>query len=116
MQSNLALGFFANTQESLTLPKRETTTNTTALFAEDRLEVTDRFNLITGVRTEQINVESKQLDLNTLNDGTIVGNEEDDFTKKWDATTARLGLTYEFIDDLVGYAQASNAISLLPLL
>jgi len=83
-----------------TVPGFSTTTNQYALFAEDRLSVTDQFSLVGGVRQDQPIVE--RTDYMSPATGS--------FEKAYHATSWRAGAVYEPIKNLAFYGQYSVAV------
>jgi iron complex outermembrane receptor protein len=82
-----------------TVPSFSTVTNQYALFAEDRLSVTDQLSLVSGVRQDQPVI--NRTDLITPANG---------FEKSFSATSWRLGAVYNPIKDIALYGQYSTAV------
>jgi iron complex outermembrane receptor protein len=82
-----------------TVPSFSTVTNQYALFAEDRLSVTDQLSLVTGVRQDQPVI--NRTDLITPANG---------FEKSFSATSWRVGAVYNPIKDIALYGQYSTAV------
>ncbi|MFJ3073748.1 TonB-dependent receptor [Pseudomonas sp. NPDC087029] len=95
--------------DSPTRPQTLSTTHTFALFAENRLQLTERLSLVTGVRRDQNHIDRDNLTNDTRSDRSLDGGN-------W-----RAGLVYALSDDLSLYGQYStsedgvnNLISLSP--
>ncbi|WP_236235369.1 TonB-dependent receptor [Pseudomonas faucium] len=95
--------------DSPTRPQTLSTTHTFALFAENRLQLTERLSLVTGVRRDQNHIDRDNLTNGTRSDRSLDGGN-------W-----RAGLVYALSDDLSLYGQYStsedgvnNLISLSP--
>jgi iron complex outermembrane receptor protein len=82
-----------------TVPAFSSVTNQYALFAEDRLSVTDQLALVGGVRQDQPTV--VRADLITPANG---------FEKSFSATSWRAGVVYTPVQDLAFYGQYSTAV------
>lgn len=82
-----------------TVPSFNTVTNQYALFAEDRLSLTDQWTLIGGVRQDQPVI--NRADLITPANG---------FVKSFSATSWRVGTVYNPVKDLALYGQYSTAV------
>lgn len=82
-----------------TVPSFSTVTNQYALFAEDRLSVTDQLSLVSGVRQDQPVI--NRTDLITSANG---------FEKSFSATSWRVGAVYNPIKDIALYGQYSTAV------
>ncbi|HXQ04058.1 MAG TPA: TonB-dependent receptor, partial [Bradyrhizobium sp.] len=82
-----------------TVPSFGSVTNQYALFAEDRLSVTDQFSLVGGVRQDQPAI--ARTDLITPANG---------FEKSFSATSWRAGAVYAPVKDLAFYGQFSTAV------
>jgi iron complex outermembrane recepter protein len=82
-----------------TVPSFSSVTHQYALFAEDRLSVTDQFSLVGGVRQDQPTV--VRTDLITPANG---------FERSFAATSWRAGTVYTPVKDLAFYAQYSSAV------
>ena len=94
---------------SPTRPQTLSTTHTFALFAENRLQLTERLSLVTGVRRDQNHIDRDNLTNNTRSDRSLQGGN-------W-----RAGLVFAATDNLSLYGQYStsedgvnNLISLSP--
>ena len=95
--------------DSPTRPQTLSTTHTFALFAENRLQLTERLSLVTGVRRDQNHIDRDNLTNNTRSDRSLQGGN-------W-----RAGLVFAATDNLSLYGQYStsedgvnNLISLSP--
>ena len=82
-----------------TVPSFNTVTNQYALFAENRLWLTDRWTLIGGVRQDEPTINRN--DLITPANG---------FVKSFSATSWRVGTVYNPVKDLALYGQYSTAV------
>ena len=82
-----------------TVPSFSSVTDQYALFAEDRLSVTDQFSLVGGVRQDQPAI--ARTDLITPANG---------FEKSFSATSWRAGAVYTPVKDLAFYGQFSTAV------
>jgi iron complex outermembrane receptor protein len=82
-----------------TVPSFNTVTNQYALFAEDRLSLTDQWTLIGGVRQDEPVI--NRTDLITTANG---------FVKSFSATSWRVGTVYNPVKDLALYGQYSTAV------
>jgi iron complex outermembrane recepter protein len=82
-----------------TVPAFSSVTNQYALFAEDRLSVTDQLALVGGVRQDQPTI--VRTDLITPANG---------FEKSFSATSWRAGAVYTPVKDLAFYGQYSTAV------
>lgn len=82
-----------------TVPSFRTATNQYALFAEDRLWLTDQWTLIGGVRQDEPTI--NRTDLITPANG---------FVKSFSATSWRVGTVYNPVKDLALYGQYSTAV------
>ncbi|SDP23961.1 TonB-dependent siderophore receptor [Afipia sp. GAS231] len=82
-----------------TVPSFNTVTNQYALFAEDRLSLTDQWTLIGGVRQDEPVI--NRTDLITPANG---------FVKSFSATSWRVGTVYNPVKDLALYGQYSTAV------
>lgn len=83
----------------VTVPSFNTVTNQYALFAEDRLWLTDQWTLIGGVRQDEPTVNRA--------DFIVPANG---FVKSFSATSWRVGTVYNPVKDLALYAQYSTAV------
>jgi iron complex outermembrane recepter protein len=95
--------------DSPTRPQTLSTTHTFALFAENRLQLTDRLSLVTGVRRDQNHIDRDNLIDGSRSDRSLQGGN-------W-----RAGLVFAVNDDLSLYGQYStsedgvdNLVSLSP--
>ena len=95
--------------DSPTRPQTLSTTHTFALFAENRLQLTERLSLVTGVRRDQNHIDRDDLTDGTRSDRSLQGGN-------W-----RAGLVFAVTDDLSLYGQYStsedgvnNLVSLSP--
>jgi len=100
-------GYFHS--DSPTRPQTLSSTHTFALFAENRLQLTERLSLVTGVRRDQHHIDRDNLTDGTRNDRSLQGGN-------W-----RAGLVFTATDNLSLYGQYStsedgvnNLISLSP--
>lgn len=82
-----------------TVPSFSSVTNQYALFAEDRLSLTDQWTLIGGVRQDEPTV--NRADLIVPANG---------FVKSFSATSWRVGTVYNPVKDLALYGQYSTAV------
>ena len=82
-----------------TVPSYSSVTNQYALFAEDRLSLTDQWTLIGGVRQDE--PVTNRTDLITPANG---------FVKSFSATSWRVGTVYNPVKDLALYGQYSTAV------
>lgn len=82
-----------------TVPSYGSVTNQTALFAENRLTVTEQLSLIAGIRQDEPTI--------NRTDYVTPGNS---FEKSFSATTWRAGAVYTPIKDLAFYGQYSTAV------
>lgn len=83
----------------VTVPSFNTVTNQYALFAEDRLSLTDRWTLIGGIRQDQPTIDRADL--------IVPANS---FVKSFSATSWRVGTVYNPVKDLALYGQYSTAV------
>jgi len=84
---------------------RRNTLMTTALFAENRLTLRDGLNFVSGIRFDDI-----ELDSDNLRAGTPLAHpQERSFKREWQPLTWRLGLMYDIAPDFNLYAQYSTA-------
>lgn len=82
-----------------TVPSFNTMTNQYALFAEDRLWLTDQWTLIGGVRQDEP----------TINRSDFIA-PANGFVKSFSATSWRVGTVYNPVKDLALYGQYSTAV------
>jgi iron complex outermembrane receptor protein len=82
-----------------TVPSFNTLTNQYALFAEDRLWLSDQWTLIGGIRQDEPTI--NRTDLITPANG---------FVKSFSATSWRVGTVYNPVKDLALYGQYSTAV------
>jgi iron complex outermembrane receptor protein len=82
-----------------TVPSFSSATQQYALFAEDRLSLTDNWTLIGGIRQDQPTI-----------DYTNLLNPAGSFEKSFSATSWRVGTVYNPVKDLALYAQYSQAV------
>lgn len=80
-----------------------TDTKQFAIFADDRLELTDRFSIVAGARFDHIDYSREDVARSN-------GQEAGLFDAGYHPFTWRLGAVYEVTDDLSLYAQASTAV------
>ncbi|MHC2144956.1 TonB-dependent receptor [Pseudomonas sp. 210_17 TE3656] len=81
---------------------RQNTVDTWAAFLENRLQLTDRLSLLTGLRHDHI-------DLQVHNYRTVDANNPRDFKRIYEPTTGRVGLVYELTPAANVYVQYSTA-------
>lgn len=91
-----APGLFTNLAG--TSPRSRSRTRQYALFAEDRLSLTDRLSLIGGLRYDAPTIERDDLVANTA------------FSKSFHATSWRAGAVYEAVPGLAFYGQYATAV------
>lgn len=104
---NPAPGYFHS--KSAFSPQTASTTRTFALFAENRLQLAERWSLVTGIRRDQNHIDRTDLRADTRTDRSLAGGN-------W-----RAGLVFAVTDQLSLYGQYStsedginNLISLNP--
>lgn len=104
---NPAPGYFQS--RSPFSPQTDSSTRTFALFAENRLQLTERWSLVTGIRRDQNHIDRSDLRTGTRTDRSLTGGN-------W-----RAGLVFAVTDQLSLYGQystsedgVSNLISLNP--
>jgi iron complex outermembrane recepter protein len=90
-------GYFVS--PNATVPSFRSVTNEYALFAEDRLSLTDQWSLITGVRQDEPTI-----------DNTNLVTPASSFAKSFSATSWRVGTVYNPVKDLALYGQYSVAV------
>ncbi|MFK0310940.1 TonB-dependent receptor [Pseudomonas sp. NPDC090233] len=88
----------------LTKQRRHEVTNR-AVFAENRLQLTDRLALLTALRYDY-------LDMQVTNYGTVTPTSPAYFERRWEPLSGRIGLTYELTPSASIYAQYSNSADL----
>lgn len=76
-----------------------------ALFAENRLQLTDRLALLTGLRYDY-------LDMQVTNYGAVTPTSPAYFERRWEPLSGRIGLTYELTPSASVYVQYSTAADL----
>ncbi|MFK3681602.1 TonB-dependent receptor [Pseudomonas sp. NPDC088890] len=76
-----------------------------ALFAENRLQLTDRLALLTGLRYDC-------LDMQVTNYGAVTPTSPAYFERRWEPLSGRIGLTYELTPSASVYVQYSTAADL----
>ncbi|MGM7282964.1 TonB-dependent receptor [Pseudomonas guariconensis] len=76
-----------------------------ALFAENRLQLTDRLALLTGLRYDY-------LDMQVTNYGPVSPTSPAFFERRWEPLSGRIGLTYELTPAASVYMQYSTAADL----
>ncbi|ABD04814.1 TonB-dependent siderophore receptor [Rhodopseudomonas palustris HaA2] len=94
---NFDPGLFAS--PDLTRPGYSSVTNQYAVFAENRLQLTEQLALIGGIRQDQPTVER-----------TDLRNPANNYTRSYSSTTWRAGAVYTPIQDLAFYGQYSTAV------
>lgn len=94
---NFDPGFFLS--PIATVPSFSSVTNQYAVFAEDRLSVTDQLSLVSGVRQDQPTI-----------DNTNIITAARSFKKSFSATSWRAGVIYTPVKDLAFYGQYSTAV------
>ncbi|AQT09872.1 TonB-dependent outermembrane receptor [Pseudomonas protegens] len=104
---NPAPGYFQS--RSPFWPQTDSSTRTFALFAENRLQLSERWSLVTGIRRDQNHIDRSDLRAGTRTDRSLTGGN-------W-----RAGLVFAVTDQLSLYGQystsedgVSNLISLNP--
>ncbi|VVO39290.1 TonB-dependent receptor [Pseudomonas fluorescens] len=75
---------------------------TKALFVENRLALTDKLSLLTGLRYDDI-------DLEVTNHRAVTASNPRHLDRSWEPLTGRAGLTYQFIPSANVYVQYSTA-------
>lgn len=76
-----------------------------ALFAENRLQLTDRLALLTALRYDY-------LDMQVTNYGPVSPSSPAYFERRWEPLSGRIGLTYELTPTASVYLQYSNSADL----
>ncbi len=89
------------TRESFGKDKTNEVT-TKALFVENRLGLTDKLSLLTGLRYDAI-------DLDVTNHRVVTATNPRHSKRNWEPVTGRVGLTYQFIPSANVYVQYSTA-------
>ncbi len=102
---------FDDSRQQLTLPKRQTVDQHTALFVEDRLIFNPAFQLVLGARSDTTQLRSKRLNLDTDLQGQTLGTLEPSFTKNLQGTTGRIGVVSEVSSNTFLFAQHTTAES-----
>ena len=82
--------------------QRKHEVTTLAGFAENRLELTERLSLLTGLRYDH-------LDMEVTNYGTVTPTSPAFFERTWEPLTGRAGLVYELTPAANVYVQYSTA-------
>lgn len=85
--------------------QRKHEVTTLAGFAENRLELTERLSLLTGLRYDH-------LDMEVTNYGTVTPTSPAFFERTWEPLTGRAGLVYELTPAANVYVQYSTAADL----
>jgi len=75
---------------------------TRAVFGENRLALTDKLSLLTGLRYDDI-------DLDVTNHRVVTESNPRHLKRSWDPVTGRVGLTYQLIPSANVYVQYSTA-------
>ncbi|WP_324726712.1 TonB-dependent receptor [Pseudomonas chlororaphis] len=75
---------------------------TQALFVENRLALTDRLALLTGLRYDNI-------DLDVTNHRQVTASNPRHLKRSWEPVTGRVGLSYQFLPSANVYVQYSTA-------
>lgn len=97
--------YFDNPHATGPIPDRRNTLITTALFAENRLALLQGLSLVSGIRFDDI-----ELDSDNLRAGTPLAHPaERSFERQWTPFTWRLGLMYDIAPDMNVYVQYSTA-------
>ncbi|MDR9751850.1 TonB-dependent receptor [Pseudomonas sp. SZMC_28357] len=76
--------------------------STQAWFAENRLALTDKLSLLSGLRYDRI-------DLDVTNHREVTASNPRHLERRWEPLTGRLGLTYQFLPSANVYVQYSTA-------
>lgn len=92
---NVVLGSFAPTTH---LPR---TTKTQALFVDATYALTDKLSMLAGIRRSK-----DEKDVTAFNGATGVRTDAE--TGSWSSTTPRLGLQYQWTDEIMTYVTASD--------
>jgi len=88
----------------LTKQRRHEVTNR-AVFAENRLQLTDRLALLTALRYDY-------LDMQVTNYGAVTPTSPAYFERRWEPLSGRIGLTYALTPSASVYAQYSSSADL----
>ncbi|NIF28470.1 TonB-dependent receptor [Pantoea sp. Tr-811] len=88
----------------LTKQRRHVTSNR-AVFAENRLQLTDRLALLTALRYDY-------LDMQVTNYGAVSATSPAYFERRWEPLSGRIGLTYALTPAVSFYGQYSTAADL----
>ncbi|MDZ3991342.1 TonB-dependent receptor [Pseudomonas sp. Teo4] len=88
----------------LTKQRRNEVTNR-AVFAENRLQLTERLALLTALRYDY-------LDMQVTNYGTVTPTSPAWFERRWEPLSGRIGLTYALTPSASVYAQYSTSADL----
>ncbi len=102
---------FESARQELTLPKRNTVDQHTAIFLENRLVVAPELQIVLGARSDSTRIRSKNLNPHTGIDGQPLNALEPGFTKTLEGITGRFGLVSEIIPNLHLFAQHTTAES-----
>ncbi|MGU3493057.1 TonB-dependent receptor [Xanthobacteraceae bacterium A53D] len=96
-------GFFPPTTEANfgTRENLSATVDTYAVFAEDAVNITDKWLVVGGIRYESINVEQSRFDLNTF--------ASNGFAADYESVSYRLGTVYEILPGTVLFGQYNKA-------
>ena len=90
-------GYLADFGRSPLLKNRHNRVKMAAIFVENRQYLSDRVSLISALRYDHIDFESAAITTSV------------DFNQQWDTLSGRLGLMYEFNDNINLYAQYSTS-------
>lgn len=99
-----SFGDIPGVNAGLTKQRHHQVTNR-ALFAENRLQLTDRLALLTGLRYDY-------LDMQVSNYGAVTPTSPAYFERRWEPLSGRIGLTYELTPSASVYLQYSSAADL----
>lgn len=99
-----SFGDIPGVNAGLTKQRHHQVTNR-ALFAENRLQLTDRLALLTGLRYDY-------LDMQVTNYGAVTPTSPAYFERRWEPLSGRIGLTYELTPSASVYLQYSSAADL----
>ena len=86
-------------------PQFDSLTHQFALFAENRLQLTDRLALLTALRYDY-------LDMQVTNYGAVSPTSPAFFERRWEPLSGRIGLTYALTPTASVYAQYSSSADL----